>query len=187
MEKSVFFKEKFAFFKNKTKELYLKNKKIFLGVFALMILICVMLFSSISSKMKNKKDTLLESQNVSVSNFQSSLESKLESMILKVKGVEFADVLVMIESTPKVNFLFEKEEVKNTSEKGDSSTIKESIVMEKNGSNSSPVVVSTTLPKVTGVLIVMSKVSPSTKVSIINSLSIVLNVDESCISILQEK
>ena len=136
MEKNVVFKERFAFFKNKTKEIYLKNKKIFLGVFALMILICVMVFSSVSSKLKKKKDSLSASQNVSISDFQNSLESKLESMILKVKGVEFADVLVMVESTPKVNFLFEKEEVKNTSEKGDSSTIKESIVMEKNGSNS---------------------------------------------------
>ena len=36
------------------------------------------------------------------------------------------------------------------------------------------------------VLIVLNKISASTKLSIINSISVVLNIDASCISILQE-
>ena len=63
----------------------------------------------------------------------------------------------------------------------------ETVVFEKNGSSSNPIVVATIAPKISGVLIVVNKIQASTKLSIINSVSIVLNVPESCITILQEQ
>ena len=107
-------------------------------------------------------------------------------MLLEINEVTSASVMVMVESSPKIEYLTEREEDVKTDEKGSSSVVSTTVVFEKNGSVNTPIVVTTIMPKVTGVFIVLNKISPSTKISIINSISIVLNIDSKCISILQE-
>ena len=92
----------------------------------------------------------------------------------------------MVDSTPKIEYLTEKSEEISGDSANKNSVVSESVVFEKNGSISTPVVVTTIMPKVTGVLIVTNQINNSTKLSIISSVSTVLNIDKSCISLLQE-
>ena len=160
-----------------------KGKNLFLIIG--LIVGVVLLFASyfIPSKSKTVKN---ETAEISISNYSSNIELKLKQMLLPINEVSSASVMVMVESAPKIEYLLEKEEEVKSDEKGSSSTISTTVVFEKNGSVSTPVVVTTIMPKVTGVFIVLNKISPSTKLSIINSISVVLNIDQACISILQE-
>ena len=178
---------KIAKIKEKIVYLYNKNKKIFIGAvvcfFGFVVLIYFYFFNSKKSSTSIKNNSV----NISISDYTDMVENKLENMLSTIKNISFVNVFVMVDSLPINNYLFETENSKNTNSNGIISEInKSSIVYEKNGSNSTPVLVSTTLPKITGVLIVTSKINTSTKLSIINSVSIVLNVDESCITLLQE-
>lgn len=178
----------FAFFKNfkeKFKSVFsLKNRKNLFLIIGLIFGVLLLLISFfIPTKTKKADNERIE---VSISDYSSSIETKLQQMLLEINEVSSASVMVMVESSPKIEYLIEKEEEIKSDEKGSSSTISTTVVFEKNGSVSTPVVVTTIMPKVTGVFIVLNKISPSTKISIINSISVVLNIDAKCISILQE-
>lgn len=170
--------------------LYNKNRKVFLACVSLTIILIILVFSVMFSGQKNKNDkskSASGSNTVSVSEYAQGIENKLKTMIGKLDSVQDVSVFVMVDSTPKIEYLTETKTETKTSENGTNSTISETVVFEKNGSISTPVVVTTIMPKVTGVLIVAKGIDAMTKLSIINSVSIVLNIDASCISILQER
>ena len=176
----------FSKIKEKIKPLFLNKKKSLILVSAIIVALVLFFIPSILKKQNNESQSP-KIEDVSVSEYSKNVEEKLESMLLKISEINSASVMVMIESTPQIQYLTETEETLETDEKGGSSSIKSTtVVFEKDGSVSTPVVVTTVMPKVTGVLIVLNKISASTKLSIINSISVVLNIDASCISILQE-
>ena len=175
----------FAKIKEFVNDLYNKNKKLFFMSLALIIvifgaLIWTVFGSDSESKKSNKGDI-----GVSIESYADGVERKIETMLLSMKKVSVAKVFVMVDSSPVKNYLTETEVVKVGGENG-STTTSSKVVYNKNGSSSSPVEISTTLPKVTGVLIFLNKVDASTKVSIINAIAVVLNIKPSCISILQD-
>ncbi len=171
-------KEKFKSFNNG------KNHKSLFLIIGLIVGVVLLVISFI---MPQKNKTIKnEKVEISVSDYSMSIESKLEQMLLEINEVTSASVMVMVESSPKIEYLTEKEEEIKTDDKGSSSVISTTVVFEKNGSVNTPIVVTTLMPKVTGVFIVLNKISSSTKISIINSISIVLNIESKCISILQE-
>lgn len=174
--------------KNKFCTFYKKDKKIFFAIiicFVIFIGLLFSIFSDIGSK-SSKTKTSTSSKTSEVTNYASLVESKLEELILKLDSVKTVSVLVMVDSSPKVTYLTETTEKNEQKENNTISEISTTVVFEKNGSVSTPIVVTTINPKITGVLIVTNKISTSTKLSIINSVSIVLNIDETCISLLQE-
>ena len=178
----------FAFLTSFIEKLKLKtfNKKKVFGWFIIAGLIIVVVFVYLTfGKFENKNTTKIEST-FSLNEYSNAVEEKLKSMILKLDEINSASVMVMVESTPKIEYLTESEEVFENAEKGSSSTKSTTVVFEKNGSVNTPIVVTTLMPKVTGVLIVVNKISASTKIALINSISAVLNVDVSSINILQE-
>lgn len=179
--------EKLINFKNKFFDKFRTNKKLSSIVVATLILIVILIamscFSGKSSSSTNNSQTNNSSTNLSYAN---ELENKLTSMLLKLDSIESVSVMVLVESTPEQKFLTDTEEVTTTNGDTTSSTITTTVVYEKDGSISTPVVITTLMPKVTGVLIVTNKIDASTKYSIISSISTVLNVDQSCISLLQE-
>ena len=172
-------------FKEKFMSFYAKNKKMFFAIVALLI---VLLFSFGTMFFSDKKTTSKLADNrgeyVSYDDYSAKIENKIEQLLSGVKSISKVDVFVMIETTPVKNYL--KEIEKQTTESG-GEIVKESIVFEKNNSTTLPIETFVTLPKITGVLIVTNKIDASTKLAITNALAVVLNVDESCISILQEK
>ena len=178
----------FAFFtKLKDKFFGLKNSKNRKNLFLILGLIIGVILLIISFIIQPKtKVEIKDKTEISVSSYSSSIESKLEQMLLNLNEITNVEVMVMVESAPKIEYLTEKKEEIKTDDKGSSSVVSTTVVFEKNGSVSTPVVVTTIMPKITGVFVVMNQVSASTKISIINSISVVLNIDQTCISILQE-
>ncbi len=183
--------KKFMYFSNlkeSIKKLYMNNKKIFflsISLFAVMVLVFV---SSFVKKTGNKSELERKNNSVSVNSYAKSVEDKLSSMLISLDEIKKVSVMIMVDSTPEIKYLTEVEEqtvANNTS--GNSTTTKSTtVIFEKNGSISTPVTVTTIMPKVTGILIVTNKISASTKINIINAVSIVLNISSNSISILQE-
>lgn len=168
--------------KEKLQLLFNKNKKLFFATVICIILIVVVLFfptGKSESSIENKDFYVSEN----VSSYCELIENKIERMLKSIAAISSADVMVMAESSPKYVYLTQTE----TTVSGENSTTKEEIIYEKNGSSQSPVLVSTIYPKITGVLITINKIDSSTKLSIQNAISGVLNIDSSCIFILQDR
>ena len=177
----------FSGLKNKICTFYKKDKKIFIAIIVCFIIFFGLIISIISDFGKNKSSKpVTKNISIDVSNYALSVESKLEQMILKLDSVKTVSVLIMVESSPTITYLTETTEKTEQKENNISSEKSTAVVFEKNGSISTPIVVATLNPKITGVLIVTNKISSSTKIAIKNSVSVVLNIDESCISLLQE-
>ena len=180
-------KNLFSSIKIKFSEVFKKNKKLALFVLIAIVLIfvCVTVFPNKESdnNISSNSETLSK---VGAKEFKDELELKLKQMLLSIDEVENANVMVVCDESEKYVYL--KNTTQTSSGSGDSTTktITEEVVYEKNGSVSLPIVVSKTMPNIVGVWIVINSVSPSTKLAITNSVSSVLNIDESCISILQE-
>lgn len=181
MQKNNFFKN----LKEKFSGLGKKGKRLF---FVAMAAIVIMLIIFVSALIPKSKSSSQPSQaSVSVTDYAKNLETKLEQMLLSTSAVTKASVFVVVDSTPKVEYLTDTEQTTSTNSSGNSTTTSSTTaVFEKNGSMSTPVVVQTIMPKVVGVLIVTNKISASTKYNIISAVSVVLNIDSERISILQE-
>lgn len=163
-----------------------KNKKLFILTTILIFVLIVSLFFYPKSNKKetdssDKTEPLAET---SVSDYAGEIESKLKQMLLSIDEVKSANVMVLCESTVINDYLKDKTETKNAD---GSSSYSEETAYEKNGSNSSPIIISSKMPKIVGVWVIINEVSPSTKLAITNSISSVLNLSETSISILQER
>ncbi|MBQ8451438.1 MAG: hypothetical protein IJ538_01510 [Clostridia bacterium] len=180
MQKNVFIKifDKIKIFFSQ----FLKNKKLVRLLIVCLALIIVGIFASVFLKKEDKK----VEKSVFDGSYVENLELKIQTMLLKLDGVSDVSVLILTDSSKIQEFLFETDESTETKNDSTVSSKKNNVVIRKNGSLQEPVVVSTKNPKITGALIVLNKISPQLKISIINSISVVLNLDSSCISILQE-
>ena len=167
---------------------FASKKNVKMLTFFLCGIVLLIFFSGFFGGSKNENKTeKRSSKNISVSEYCFQVESKIEDMIFATGKVKKVSAFVMIESSPEVKYLTEtKEENSIKNDELTSSSKVVTVVFEKNGSVSTPVVVATISPKICGVMIVMSRVDASTKISIQNALAVVLNIDVSCISILQE-
>jgi stage III sporulation protein AG len=171
--------------KNNFLNFFSRNKKLTILV---VVLVSAFLFSVIfyPSNGTNNDDGVKNesSQKVESVDYPSQLESKIKSMLMNISEISKVDVMVVCESSEIYEFLKNHEESKTD---GGSSTIRDEVVYQKDGSNSMPIVISSKMPKIVGVWIIVNSISPSTKLAITNSIKSVLNLDESCISILQER
>jgi len=165
--------------KEKTKELFSKNKKLFFVSLALLfVLMALFLFP------KNKTNSVSTKTN-SISNLNSyigQMESKIQNMLLRLSSIKNAEVLLIVDGSEQKEYLTQKEASIN----GDIKTEKEEVVFEKNGSSQVPIEICVHYPKIKSVLIVLNKTDASTKNSIRNAVAGVLNIDQSCIFILQD-
>jgi stage III sporulation protein AG len=176
----------FAKIKSFLCDMYKKNKKLF---FLSVGLCLIVLFSAVVYFSKGKSFKIKEeksSQNISLDAYAASVENKIESILFDMKSVSKVKVFVMLESSSVVEYLTEKEVVEIGGSGGTTTTTTTKVVYQKDGSKSSPVQVSVLPPKISGVLIFLNKIDASTKLSITNSVACVLNINASCISILQD-
>lgn len=169
-------------------DVFASKKNVKLLTFFLCGVVLLIFLSGFFGGLKNENKKEKRSQkSISVSEYSSQVESKIEEMIFATGKVKNVSAFVMIESSPEIKYLTETKEensIKNDELTTSSKVV--SVVFEKNGSVSTPVVVATISPKICGVMIVMSRVDASTKIGIQNALAVVLNIDVSCISILQK-
>lgn len=164
-----------------------KHKKI---VILCVVLLCLILFSIFAfPKTNSNSGDEIEAPNLSgviSREYEDEIESKIKQMLLSMTEISVANVMVFCDSSVKYDYLKNvTESVSGSGESSNKTTTKE-VVYEKNGSNTSPIIVSKIMPKINGVWVVINQVSPSTKLAITNSISSVLNIDPSSISILQE-
>lgn len=181
------FKNFFVGLKNKVSSLYCKNKKLFIFTLVLVCVIafCFFSFPKTSSLTKTKTESS-KVQETKTDDFSDKLGRQIEDMLLSINEVKKASVLVVCESSEINEYLKNRKETVSGTD-SQSKTIEEDVAFEKDGSSSSPILITTKTPKVVGVWIVINSVSASTKLAITNSICSVLNIDESSISILQER
>lgn len=183
-------KNLFSGLKTKISSLYSKNKKLFI-LTSILIFILVITFIAYpktkSSKNQTTKTEIANDSNQTSTDYALILENKLEEMLLSIGEVKKASVMVVCESSVTYDYLKNRKETTSGSGENISKTIDEEVAYEKNGSSSSPIIISTKMPKIVGVWVIINSVSASTKLSIINSIGSVLNLDETSISILQER
>lgn len=175
----------FSLIKNKLSLIGGKNKKIFTLIVILIALVCLCVFVFPSSDKKEQRVEIENQTSFNSESYEIEIENKLKQMLLSISEINEANVMVVCDSTESVEYLKNRSETTSGSGDNVSKTITEDVVYEKNGSNSSAIIISKTMPKILGVWIVINEVSPSTKLAIINSICSVLNIDESSISILQ--
>ena len=179
------FKNLISKFKNKISFFYAKNKKLFITTLALLVCVLVCLFFIPTNNDSSKVvDEAKKSETSSSESYEKQIELKIEKMLLSLSEVNFANVMVVCESTEVYEYL---KNINETKSENGNITIQEEVVYEKNGSNTNPIIITAKSPKILGVWVVINAVSPSTKLAITNSLKTVLNIDESCINILQER
>ena len=167
--------------------LFNKNKKLLLVT---TILICVIVVAFVFSLVKPKPQNV-ESNTSNFSSIDDSyeqvIETKIKSMLLSIDEIKSANVMVACETTVIKQYLKNTNQTTTKSDNSTTTTLTEDVVFEKTGSSNTPIVVSTKMPKIVGVWIIINTVSASTRLAIINSICSVLNINESCISILQER
>lgn len=171
--------------KNRFSNLIPKNKKtlILCAVLVVTIALSLVFFPNKTSDNSSHKNESNDSVANSAS-YSEMVERKIKSMLLSIAEVTNAEVMVVCESTEIYEYLMNRDETKGDN---NSSTIREEVAFEKDGSNSTPIIISSKMPKILGVWIIINEVAPSTKLAITNSIESVLNIDKSCISILQER
>ena len=162
-----------------------KNKKILVPALIAVIVIIAVLYYDFSSK----KDSSTSSNKISLEgeNYAEAIEQKLETMLSKISEVEDISVFVMTSGSTKINYLTESTETETTNASGSTKTTSTKVVYEKVDGETLPIIVSKSYPEVIGVMVVVNEISASTKLSIKNSISTVLNISEDSISILQER
>ena len=177
-------KSYFVKIKENISKLYNKNKKLLVVIVALIVAVFGYLFFLIPKNDEEKN--LVKEQKIEsglISDYENFLENKLEKMLLSIDEVSSVDVMVVCDTSGVYHYLKNVSVTENSGDKQGTKTLTEEIVFEKEGSNTKPVLEKFDYPKVVGVMVVMKGVSPSTKLSIINSISIVLNVSPESISI----
>jgi len=162
-----------------------KKLKTIIVVF-LVIIVC---FIFLSSFKKDKTSNIVETKKeTSLMAYCEQQENRLEYVLGQIKGIENVRVFLITDSSPTIKYL---EETKTESVEKDEKTsvvTETKIVMAKNGSLTSPVVVVEMYPKITGVLVVAKGAGEvKMKNNLINTISAILNIKVSCVEVLEGK
>lgn len=169
--------------KEKINNMYSKNKKLFVFTLSLVLIVGVCLL--FYPKSDNKTQDNVSIVETKLDSYADEMENKIEKMLLSLDEVDKASVMIVCDGSEVVNYL--KNSTETIGSDGSTKTITEEVVYEKNGTNSSPIIVSKVMPKIVGVWVIINSVSASTKLAITNSIISVLNIGETSISILQER
>ena len=162
----------------------ISNKSKLILVVALSFIIVIIFSSSLIFDNKSES-TSQKNEIVTTKSYAENVESRLEKVLSKMKGVTSVEIFVYVSSSEEVVYLTDKETTPTSS--GENS-IKETTVFNKDGSMSSAVVVVKKYPKVEGVLIVAGGVSDvKLKLTIIDAVSCILCIAPTNVEVLEGK
>lgn len=165
---------------------YNKNKKLTISIILLFIVILgYFIFSAVSVDDNKKSSNLITNDRTekNITNYEDKISTEIEQMLLEIDAVSKAKVMVFCDSTETYHYLMNETTSEITKDDESTNSTSKEIAYEKDGSSSIPIIEYIEHPKIVGVMVVINNVSASTKLSILNSISIVLNIDTSCISI----
>ena len=161
-----------------------KTKTIF--IIAIAIVVVLIFLSSFNNKEDNEENKV--ENNFSISEYCDDLENRLSSVLETIKGIGNVNVFIAVESSPTIKYLEEKKETVTNKDGVNSTTIETTVVLTKNGSVTSPVVLVEMTPKILGVLVVASGAKDiKLKNNLINTISVVLDVSVSKVEVLEGK
>lgn len=158
-----------------------KNKHI--AYFSVILLLCIAVLIAVSGFGKNKKSTAstINTSGEQTTTFSSlayaaKVSENLQNIINNVKGISNAKVVVVVQQSPKIEYLTE------------TTNNQAAIVYNKQGSNYQPVAVAEFLPTITGILVVANGTTDlAVKNNLLNAISAVYNLEISRIDILEGK
>lgn len=168
-----------------------KNSKIAVMVVILAIVLIVFLNLSSNSKtnLANSSVTNFNSlEYVSSAKYVNNLESKLVSVLSKVKGAGQVEVMVTLESGPELKIATSVDERTNTSTSSSTTTtsvtvIENPIIITQNG-QSQPLVLMEIMPKIKGVIVVAQGAgNTKVKLELLEAVQALLDVPSSNIQI----
>lgn len=183
--KRNFFKD----FSDKFKNIFnFKHAKTIL-VAVLAVVVVIIFASSFMPTKTRKTSNNSTNTNSYAMEYCKLIENKLENVLSSVKGAGNVKVMVMVDSSPTIKYLEEKDETTTT--QGDGKVITETnttVVFSKDGSSSKPIIVVEILPKITGVLIIASGAKDlKMKTTLTNVVSSVLGANISNVEVLEGK
>lgn len=165
----------------KLKELLNKDKKTsnLVLIVILLVILLIAMNNIFNSNESNEKVTTVISENTTDS--ESSLETRLSSIISKISGVETAHVMISYSSTEKVIPVYDtKENVDTTTEEDRTSskkTVEKTVAYEGEGSSKSALLESKATAEATGVIVVVTgNITEDKKLEIKEAVSMVTNV-----------
>lgn len=172
--------EKTSFLTKLKTKISFKNKNIIISFVVILVCVLALMFCGTlgqkNSSEQEQSSAEKTNETCSALEYANQVGANLCEIINNVKGLSNAKVVVVVESSPIVNYLTDK------NQDG------EAIVYIKNGSKYEPAVVSQFLPKITGILVVANGISNlEVKYNLLNAISAVYNVDISSIEILEGK
>ncbi|MBQ8468759.1 MAG: hypothetical protein IJ542_03270 [Clostridia bacterium] len=166
--------------KLKSSKMFKNKKVVYAFVISLLVVAAAICLSSFSNKQVKQNKTTEQSEAAAVSSltlqYSKEVSSSLQNLLMSVDGLSNVKVVVIVESSPKIEYLFTGAEQNQT------------VVYDKQSSVSRPAVVRELLPKINGILIVArgaNNVSLKNKLMI--AISATYGVDISRIDILEGK
>ncbi len=184
--KKSFLKKIIDFFqvKNIVSNKYTKLKSIIAVV--LVVVIFVIFASSFKVTKKEKNEKINTS--LSAVEYSTNIENRLEYVLGQIKGINNVNVFVMVDASPTIKYLEETKTETNNKAENETTSIETKIVMAKNGTITSPVVVVELMPKITGVLVVAAGAKDiKMKTTLINTISAILDVSVSKVEVVEGK
>ncbi len=166
----------------KSKEILAKIKqKIYqqkkhIVIIACIILLCIVVWFSFKPTDGTSAEDNEITQTFDALEYANQVGSNLAEIINNVSGISNAKVVVVVEQSPKVEYLTEE------------ATNSKVVVYNKNGSNYEPAIITQFLPQIKGILVVAKGVNNlQLKNNLLNAISAVYGINISCIDILEGK
>lgn len=172
-------------------KLFLTNNQIFKKsktlIVVVLVIVVFLIFAS-SFKTVNQSKSVEVETSLSAVEYCEATENRLCNVLGQIKNIGNVNVFIMVDSSPTIKYL---EETNTETTKKDNSevvSIETQIVMQKNGTLTTPVVVVELMPKITGVLVVASGAKDiKLKTMLINTVSAILNINASNVEVLEGK
>lgn len=157
----------------RVKDFFNSKKAKYLLVVLLCVIVVIIFASSLkTSSTKRSSEIKTAQQNIlSWQEYCEAQEHRLKYVLESVKGVDSVRAFLMVEESPMITYLENSTQTSSPNQNG-SDSIQTTAVEVKNGTLTMPVVVVERLPKIKGVLIV---VSGNVDIKLINTLSNVVS------------
>lgn len=166
----------------KSKEIFSKIRQKFpqykkhIGIIICIILLCIMVWISFKPTNDTTKETQQSTQTFDALEYANRVAQNLEETINNISGISNAKVVVVVEQSPKIEYLTEE------------TTSGKVVVYNKSGSTYEPVMITQFSPQIKGILVVAKGVNNlQLKNNLLNAISAVYGVNISCIDILEGK
>ena len=162
-----------------------KNLKII--ILCIIFVVALILFLKMSGTKATTKTTTTSSIHYQTSlDYSKQLETKLESVLSKIKGAGNVKVMITLDGSPELVYAMDSNEKVSNNTGGSTTTSSSTPILVQTNGTTSPLILTEVLPKVKGVIVVSSGANDiSIKLDILNSVSTLLDISTDKINVLK--